>query len=170
MRIFRKKCPAASTERRRPVPDRPGTLPDLGFHAGGADDGARGCSDRAGNRRAVSEFRRNNRLSSASNDLLGALQLARTEAIKRQRTVALCATADPQAAEPACSGRRVLGLAGVARMRTAIVSARPASRRPSVPRGRSMGHCARRQMASARHSHRPVLRSNCLPASKPDAF
>lgn len=50
-----------------------------------------------------SEFRRNNRLSSASNDLLGALQLARTEAIKRQRTVALCATADPQAAEPACS-------------------------------------------------------------------
>ncbi len=50
-----------------------------------------------------SEFRRNNRLSGASNDLLAALQLARTEAIKRQSPVAVCATADPRAAQPACT-------------------------------------------------------------------
>jgi type IV fimbrial biogenesis protein FimT len=50
-----------------------------------------------------SEFRRNNRLSGASNDLLAALQLARTEAIKRQSPVAVCATADPRAAEPSCT-------------------------------------------------------------------
>lgn len=49
-----------------------------------------------------SEFRRNNRLSGASNDLLTAMQQARTEAIKRQRRVAVCASADPQAAEPRC--------------------------------------------------------------------
>jgi type IV fimbrial biogenesis protein FimT len=56
-----------------------------------------------------SEFRRNNRLSGASNDLLAALQQARTEAIKRQRPVALCGTADPAAAEPACSDGAVAG-------------------------------------------------------------
>jgi type IV fimbrial biogenesis protein FimT len=50
-----------------------------------------------------SEFRRNNRLSGASNDLLAALQLARTEAIKRQSPVAVCATADPRSQEPRCS-------------------------------------------------------------------
>jgi len=50
-----------------------------------------------------SEFRRNNRLSGASNDLLAALQLARTEAIKRQRPVAVCATADPHAAAASCT-------------------------------------------------------------------
>ena len=49
------------------------------------------------------EFRRNNRLSGASNDLLAALQQARTEAIKRQQPVALCASADPSAAEPECT-------------------------------------------------------------------
>lgn len=50
------------------------------------------------------EFQRNNRLTSAANDLLAALQLARTEAIKRQRPVALCAAADPRADTPSCSG------------------------------------------------------------------
>lgn len=50
------------------------------------------------------EFQRNNRLTSASNDLLAALQLARTEAIKRQRPVALCAVADPRADAPSCTG------------------------------------------------------------------
>ncbi len=49
------------------------------------------------------EFRRNNRLSGASNDLLAALQQGRTEAIKRQRQVAVCATADPRAAQPVCA-------------------------------------------------------------------
>lgn len=56
-----------------------------------------------------SEFRRNNRLSGASNDLLSALQQARTEAIKRQRPVALCGSADPAAAEPACTNGAISG-------------------------------------------------------------
>lgn len=50
------------------------------------------------------EFIRNGRLTSASNDLLASLQLARNEAVKRQLPVAVCATADPQAAVPVCSG------------------------------------------------------------------
>ncbi len=51
-----------------------------------------------------SEFQRNNRLTATANDLLASLQLARTEAIKRQRPVALCASADPAADSPSCSG------------------------------------------------------------------
>lgn len=50
------------------------------------------------------EFQRNNRLTATANDLLASLQLARTEAIKRQRPVALCASADPVADTPSCSG------------------------------------------------------------------
>lgn len=56
-----------------------------------------------------SEFRRNTRLSGVSNDLLAALQQARTEAIKRQRPVALCGSADPAADEPVCSAGAVSG-------------------------------------------------------------
>jgi type IV fimbrial biogenesis protein FimT len=48
-------------------------------------------------------FLQNNRLSSASNDLLRSLQLARTEAIKRQLNVVVCASAAPTAATPTCS-------------------------------------------------------------------
>ncbi|HKE44530.1 MAG TPA: GspH/FimT family pseudopilin [Steroidobacteraceae bacterium] len=48
------------------------------------------------------EFIQNSRLTGASNDLLASIQLARTEAIKRQRTVAMCATPDPTAAVPPC--------------------------------------------------------------------
>lgn len=36
------------------------------------------------------EFRRNSRLTSAANNLLGAIQTARTEAIKRQVSVSIC--------------------------------------------------------------------------------
>ena len=50
------------------------------------------------------EFRRNNRLTAAGNDLLGAVMLARTEAIKGQQAVTLCPSSDPQAALPTCSG------------------------------------------------------------------
>lgn len=53
---------------------------------------------------SFTEFRRNGRLTADANDLLTAVQVARTEAVKQQRPVALCATADPQAATPACSG------------------------------------------------------------------
>ncbi len=51
------------------------------------------------------EFRRNGRLTADANDLLTAVQVARTEAVKQQRTMSLCATDDPLAAAPACSGR-----------------------------------------------------------------
>jgi len=47
---------------------------------------------------------RNSRLTGAANDLLGSITLARTEAIKRQVPVAVCATDDPNAPTPTCSG------------------------------------------------------------------
>jgi type IV fimbrial biogenesis protein FimT len=56
---------------------------------------------------AVPNFRafiRNSRLTSGANDLLSSISLARTEAIKRQLPVAVCATADPNANVPVCSG------------------------------------------------------------------
>lgn len=49
------------------------------------------------------EFQRNNRLTQAANDLLAGLQLARSEAIKRQSPVALCRSANPSDASPSCS-------------------------------------------------------------------
>ena len=48
-------------------------------------------------------FVQNNRLSSASNDLLRSFNLARTEAIKHQTNVVVCASALPTAAAPSCS-------------------------------------------------------------------
>lgn len=48
-------------------------------------------------------FARNNRLTAASNDLLRSFHVARTEAIKRQQNVVVCASADPTAATPVCS-------------------------------------------------------------------
>jgi|JRYD01.1.fsa_nt_gb type IV fimbrial biogenesis protein FimT len=50
------------------------------------------------------EFRRNGRLTADANDFLTAVQVARTEAVKQQRTVSLCASGDPQSTAPACSG------------------------------------------------------------------
>lgn len=48
---------------------------------------------------SMRQFARNNRLTTASNDMLHAVSLARTEAIKRQSgRVAVCATTDPNAA------------------------------------------------------------------------
>jgi type IV fimbrial biogenesis protein FimT len=49
------------------------------------------------------DFIRNNRLSSAVNDMLHSLQMARTEAIKRQNgNVVWCGTSNPTAATPTC--------------------------------------------------------------------
>jgi type IV fimbrial biogenesis protein FimT len=48
-------------------------------------------------------FAQNNRLSAASNDLLRAFQVARSEAIKRQTDVVVCASSDPTAGSPVCS-------------------------------------------------------------------
>ena len=56
---------------------------------------------------AVPNFRSfmlNSRLTSAANDLIVALHAARTEAIKRQLPVAMCATDDAGEAVPECSG------------------------------------------------------------------
>jgi type IV fimbrial biogenesis protein FimT len=48
-------------------------------------------------------FLQNNRLSAASNDLLRSFQVARSEAIKRQQDVVVCASANPTVAQPTCS-------------------------------------------------------------------
>lgn len=53
---------------------------------------------------SFSEFRLNARITSAANDLLAAVQQARTEAAKRQLPVSLCALQNPAGAEPVCSG------------------------------------------------------------------
>lgn len=51
----------------------------------------------------VRDFIRNNRLSAVANDLLRGTQVARTEAVKRQSNVVLCATSNPSATSPTCS-------------------------------------------------------------------
>lgn len=52
---------------------------------------------------SFSEFRRNNRLVGIANDLLVTTQAARTEAIKRQLSVAVCPSANADSATPSCS-------------------------------------------------------------------
>lgn len=58
---------------------------------------------------SFTEFRRNNRLTSVGNDFLGAVQTARSEAIKRQVPVAVCASANPGDAAATCSGGAFTG-------------------------------------------------------------
>ena len=65
-------------------------------------------------------FLQNNRLSAASNDLLRSFYLARTEAIKHQTNVAVCASAVPTAA--ACA-RSQLCLSSGAAPSKAFISA-----------------------------------------------
>lgn len=55
------------------------------------------------------EFSRNNRLTAAANDLLTAAQLARTEAIKRQRNVSLCTSDNVESPAPTCSNTSFRG-------------------------------------------------------------
>ncbi|MGH8611707.1 MAG: GspH/FimT family pseudopilin [Gammaproteobacteria bacterium] len=45
----------------------------------------------------------NNRMATQANNFLGSINLARSEAVKRGRRVALCKTANPLAATPACT-------------------------------------------------------------------
>lgn len=54
-------------------------------------------------------FRRNSRLTNAANGLLSSALLARTEAVKRQRPVSICPSADPGVAEPTCGGATFTG-------------------------------------------------------------
>ena len=58
---------------------------------------------------SLRQFILNNRLTTTANDLLRAVHQARSEAIKRQALVTLCATDDPDADEPACSGEAFSG-------------------------------------------------------------
>lgn len=51
---------------------------------------------------SFAEFMRNSRITGKANDLLAALNLARTEAIKRHVPVTVCASDDARAATPAC--------------------------------------------------------------------
>ncbi len=46
---------------------------------------------------------RNNQLTAAANDFLAAAQVARTEAIKRQARVVLCASSTPESANATCN-------------------------------------------------------------------
>lgn len=57
-----------------------------------------------------SRFRLNNRLSNAANDALSVITRARTDAIKRQISVSLCASTVPNAAAPTCSDGAIEGL------------------------------------------------------------
>ena len=51
----------------------------------------------------LTTFIQNNRLSGIANDLLRSFQMARTEAIKSQQNVVICASANPTVANPTCS-------------------------------------------------------------------
>jgi len=58
----------------------------------------------------LADFMRNSRLSSGVNDLLHSLNLARTEAIKRQTgSVVVCGSTAPTVANPACTGNTFSG-------------------------------------------------------------
>ena len=48
------------------------------------------------------QFVLNSRITGSANDLLASLQLARSEAIKRQQPVAVCPSLDPGAVPPVC--------------------------------------------------------------------
>lgn len=52
---------------------------------------------------AFTDIIRNNRLAAASNDFLRSTQLARSEAVKRQVPVAVCATSNANAMPPLCN-------------------------------------------------------------------
>jgi type IV fimbrial biogenesis protein FimT len=55
------------------------------------------------------DFIRNSRLTGGANDLLRSVQIARSEAIKRQTVVTACASANPTATSPTCSGGAFTG-------------------------------------------------------------
>lgn len=52
---------------------------------------------------SFNQFRLNNRMTGIGNDFLASIVAARSEAIKRQASVALCPTADPNVAAPDCT-------------------------------------------------------------------
>jgi type IV fimbrial biogenesis protein FimT len=52
---------------------------------------------------SFNDFRRNSRITGIANDLLGSVQSARSEAIKRQLPVAVCPSDDPDNADATCT-------------------------------------------------------------------
>ncbi len=52
---------------------------------------------------SFSEFRRSNRMAGISNDFLVGLQIARSEAIKRQISVSLCPSENPESEDAVCT-------------------------------------------------------------------
>jgi type IV fimbrial biogenesis protein FimT len=55
----------------------------------------------------VMEFQRNGMMTAATNDLVTAVLVARTEAVKRQAPVTLCLSANPTAVTPTCANAAV---------------------------------------------------------------
>ncbi|HSG66257.1 MAG TPA: GspH/FimT family pseudopilin [Gammaproteobacteria bacterium] len=55
------------------------------------------------------EFQRNNAITALANDFVSAIYLARTEAVKRQVPVTLCASANATTPAPTCGGAGPLG-------------------------------------------------------------
>jgi prepilin-type N-terminal cleavage/methylation domain-containing protein len=58
---------------------------------------------------SFTQFRLNNRLTNSANDMLSATVLARTEAIKRQRAIAVCPSANPLDDSPSCTADSTAG-------------------------------------------------------------
>jgi type IV fimbrial biogenesis protein FimT len=58
---------------------------------------------------SMRDYLRNSRLSSAGNDLLHSLAVARAEAIKRQTNAVVCSTASPSNVAPICDGTAFQG-------------------------------------------------------------
>jgi len=51
----------------------------------------------------IQQFIKNNRMTSAANDMLTSLTLARNESIKLQQAVAVCASTNPKVTDPTCT-------------------------------------------------------------------
>lgn len=51
----------------------------------------------------IQSFLKNNKMTGVANDMLTSLTLARSESIKLQQPVAVCASTTPKAADPACT-------------------------------------------------------------------
>lgn len=58
---------------------------------------------------SLTQFVRANQMTSAANDMLTAVHLARAEAVKRRLPTEMCFSADPSAATPACDGNGTQG-------------------------------------------------------------
>lgn len=58
---------------------------------------------------SLTQFVRANQMTSAANDMLAAIHLARAESVKRRLPTEMCFSADPSAATPACDGNGTQG-------------------------------------------------------------